>query len=252
MRRPSWPRRRFLKVCIHPLTPAMLRCFVSRSSRPSPRQNNILPQVWDDGHPRSVRFRAAHWERFDAPPGLISRASFFRNESHDVAGRGNVHKDATPNLAHGSLEAAYEVQSTTNLNGLVLPVSFSLTRYNFPKSPSDRRRIVTTDSVVAFEVRTNKPAEPLSVSVPVRTVVNDFRAAPSIGTPLVYVIESGQIPGTAEVKQSKLYQRARQRLPWRDSTQGNCRRSSLPPATRMARFAASWSFNSGATKVALK
>ena len=77
--------------------------------------NTSLPQVWDDGHPRTVRFRHARWERLKAAPGLIASAAFDWGGKELAAGGALVDIQSSQPGAQPGVEARYQVETVTNV-----------------------------------------------------------------------------------------------------------------------------------------
>ena len=99
------------------------------------------------------------------------------------------------------MAARYEVNAETNFNGLVLPLKFTLTRFDIKRSPNGEQRPVST--VVASTVKVSRLAsdESLDVKLPAKTFVNDYRvsAGDLKGSSHTYVVDStSNFPPTIE------------------------------------------------------
>jgi hypothetical protein len=170
---------------------------------------DLLPQVWDDGNPRQVRFRYARWRELAGSSGLIAKAEFQARGKQMAADGKLVDLPDSKKTAVPAIEAAYEVESTTNVGNLTLPLSFKLTRFAPVQPPGGQPSILTTDAATVLSVREVTSTEPLNVALPGKTVVSDFRASRELnGAPLVYVVDSGTMPALSEVEGGLLYKAA--------------------------------------------
>jgi hypothetical protein len=172
--------------------------------------NGMLLQVWDDGNPHATRFRRAIWEQFPEKPRLVSRARYdWRGKQ--LLPDGTVNEINTSDVSDPlAVAAQYEVFATTNLDALVLPLHFKLTRFSTKQSGIGEPRAAST--LVGLVVRVGSVAadDDIAARVPGKTFVSDYRlSAEEInGAPLKYVLDSNSPPAIGQIKRSRLYDRA--------------------------------------------
>ena len=169
--------------------------------------NRMLLQVWDDGNPGKTRFRRARWDQIAEPPGLISNA-VFAWAGEQLLANGSSSAIKTSDVSDPlDIAARYEVQATTNLDGLVLPAHFTLTRFHTTRLKNAEPEVLTTIVASVVQLAHSTPNESLAVVVPGKTLVTDYRlsAGELQGTPLKYVLDSNGPPEVDQIQQSKLY-----------------------------------------------
>jgi hypothetical protein len=168
-------------------------------------RNGMLLQIWDDGNPHSARFWHTKWKQFPEPPQLVSSAVYNwvgKQWLPDGTVAGIKVSDVPQPLM---MNARYEVDATTNFNGLVLPSKMTLTRYGTKPSADGTPPVLTTDVVVVTGVRRLPADEPSEAKLPGRTYVSDYRlAAGNVDArPVGYFLGAGSLPPAKEVEEAK-------------------------------------------------
>lgn len=139
--------------------------------------NRMLLQIWDDGSPNKTRFRQASWKQFEQAPHLVSGAQYeWIGKELLPDGRFEAIKivDASKPL---STAVRYEVGGTTNLGSIVLPLGFTLTRFNSKRVGNEEPKVVTTVEASVVSVRQLSAEESLEVEVPGNTIFTDLRGS---------------------------------------------------------------------------
>ncbi len=172
--------------------------------------SRMLLQIWDDGNPLEDRFRDAEWHEFAEAPHLVSRAVYQwagRRATPDGRwARINISDVARP----AGVAARYDVDVTTNIGSLVLPLRFRLTRFSTDRSAKEAPIAVSTISASVLSVSQLAPSESLEVQVPARTFVSDYRLAETqpAGTSLRYMLRSNSLPAIEQLKKTSAHRRA--------------------------------------------
>ncbi len=165
--------------------------------------NQMLPEIWDEGNPHRIRFRRARWTQFVESPKLVSGASYnWVGKEFLPDGTVATIKVSDVPLPMG-LAARYEVEATTNLNGLLLPSKMKLTRYATKAAKDGKLRVLTTDVAVVTSVRLLPANESLAAKLPGLTYVSDYRvsAGSPNGEPTHYSLNAGPLPSAGEAYQ---------------------------------------------------
>lgn len=170
--------------------------------------NEMLLQIWDDGSAPKSRFRQARWNSFPEAPHLVSNASF-NWTGKQILANGAI-EDIKISDVTNPLEtaASYEVASTTNLNGMVIPLNFKLTRFKAKTSTVNKFQVANIVNLSVVRISQFSSPEELNVQIPGKTFFSDYRLSSGElqGRPLNY-IDTNPPPEVSAVKDSKLYKR---------------------------------------------
>jgi len=171
--------------------------------------DKMLLQIWDDGNPTKNRFRRAAWSQFAEAPHLISAARY-NWAGKELQPDGILTDIDTSDVDSPLAEAArYNAWSTTNLDDLVLPLDFKLTRFATRRSESNQTQVVSVATGSVFWLGCLPIGESLELNAQGKTFVTDYRLSSEglRGMPLKYLINSNQPPDSRQLKQSRLYKR---------------------------------------------
>jgi hypothetical protein len=158
--------------------------------------NQMLLEIWDEGHPNRARFRRATWTQFAESPKLVSSA-VYNWVGKEFLPDGTVATIAVSDVPQPmGMAARYEVEGTTNLSGLMLPSKLKLTRYATKAAKDGKPRVLTTDVAVVTSVRLLSANESLAANLPGRTYVSDYRVSARglNGKPTSYLLDGGCFP----------------------------------------------------------
>lgn len=189
---------------------ALLRFAFTPPEEEKDGDNRMLPQIWDDGSPRSTRFRRAQWIGFEGQPCLVSNA-VYNWAGKELGSDGRQKAIDTLDVSRPlEMAARYEVDAATNVGGFMLPLSFKLTRLMPERSALGEPRISSIVLASVTRVRPLSSNESFDVGVPGKTYVSDYRFSSGElkGASLGYLIESNTPPSVDEVKSSGLYRRS--------------------------------------------
>ena len=158
--------------------------------------NQMLLEIWDEGNPHQARFRRARWTQFAESPKLVSSAVY------NWVGKAFLPDGTVATIPASDvpqplgMAARYEVESTTNLSGLMLPSKLKLTRYATVAAKDGKPRVLTTDVAVVTSVRLLSANESLAANLPGRTYVSDYRVSARglNGKPTSYILDGGCFP----------------------------------------------------------
>lgn len=172
--------------------------------------DKMLLQIWDDGNRRSTRFRRAKWTQFKEDPQLVSSAVY------DWVGKqllkdGSLETIDTSDVTKPEEMAAnYEVETSTNFNGLTLPASFKLTRFTPWRRNNGEQ--VTSSTVVGkvVEVGTFSADGSLEVKLPGKTAVIDYRLSADElkGSSVQYITSSNSLPEEGWIRRTGQFKRS--------------------------------------------
>jgi len=171
-------------------------------------KDRFLPQMWDDGSAPLIRFRAAVWQQCPDLPYLVCTAQFAWQGMECLPGgksRPISIQDVSSPL---DTAARYLAEGSTNVGGHVLPVKFSVTRFDPRLLQGRPLRVTSVDGVaVAFNVLTTAVlSEP---TVPDRTYAIDYRvsAGELKGKPVNYAMDTNGVPSVERLVKSPAYKR---------------------------------------------
>lgn len=168
--------------------------------------SKLLPQTWDDGNPRAIRLRRGDWKRLPDPPYLVSSAVYAWAGKESLPD-GTLTSISTSDVTDPlEMAARYDVDGVTNVNGLTLPLNFSLTRFDTRQA----RRVVTTVVASVVSAGLCSSDEALEAEMTAKTFVSDYRLSAEglKGGQLGYLLNSNALPSVEELKRSRRYQRA--------------------------------------------
>ena len=106
-----------------PMDPSFTALLWFAFTPPEPRTDGthkLLPQIWDDGSRPNIPFRRAEWKQFTEPPYLVSSAVYCWVGKQFLPGGELVDIDTSDVSTPLGVAARFDVNTTTNLNGLVL------------------------------------------------------------------------------------------------------------------------------------
>jgi hypothetical protein len=184
----------------------LIRFALTPPAVPAVGQAGMLPQVWDDGN-REVSFREATWEVFPTPPHLVASAVFRRKGVRLRLDGSVIPPDTTETSSPDGISARYEVKATTNHSGLTLPLRATLTRFAAASTDRGEARIRTAYELVLMNVTLTRTARVPELVFPSKTRVNDYRvsAGELRGKQVSYVLDSGPLPTSEQVRRSEHY-----------------------------------------------
>jgi hypothetical protein len=192
-----------------PVDPTQIGLLWFAFTPPLPQQGEtggLLRQVWDDGNRTVFRFRQATWQQFSQPPHLLSNA-VYRWLGREFLPDGSVREIRTSDVRDPQeIAAKYDVDSTTNYAGLVLPLHFNLTRYAAVLTQGADNRVLSTVSATVTGIRRLESGRSLTIELPGKTYVEDFRASAGglAGSPVHYLVGTNSLPTVEEVRQGSL------------------------------------------------
>lgn len=169
--------------------------------------NKMLLQIWDDGNPAKNRFWQASWNQFETYPHLVSSAAYVWVGKEMLPNGSMININNSGVSKPEEMAVSYDVKSTTNFNGLVLPVNFKLTRFTPQRAPNRDQRLSSTIEAWVVQFNLVGPAESMVVKIPGKTFVTDYRLSGSElkGENLGYFLDSNIPPTVESLMQSSLY-----------------------------------------------
>jgi RNA polymerase sigma factor (sigma-70 family) len=197
----------FLKGKYPPADPSYAALLWFAFTPPS-TTNGLLPEIWDDGNPKSFRFRRAHWKQFEEPPQAISSASFEwpGEELLPDGTQGSIYiADITTPL---KTSARYAVNATTNVSGLILPLGFTLTRFDIKWSNGEDPRVVSTAVASVTKVSRFVSKGPLDVKLSGKTLVQDYRGG-FAESPYTYILYPNSASPVSPLDPTEVRKRSR-------------------------------------------
>ena len=169
--------------------------------------NKMLLQIWDDGNPQKNRFRRASWNQFLEQPKLASSA-VYNWIGKDLMRNGTLVEITTSDVDKpDEMAARYDVFSTTNFNGLKLPLNFKLTRFMTRRATNGEQVISTTVDGAVVRIKPLKAGEAMGVNLPGKTFVSDYRFSSGElnGADMGYFSNSNALPAIEQMKQTRLF-----------------------------------------------
>ena len=182
-----------------PMDPSYAAFFWFAFTPPCKRDdgtNQMLLQIWDEGNPLSARFRRATWTQFSEPPNLVSSV-VYNWVGRELFSDGTAASITLRDVIHPLETAArYQVECTTNFNGLVLPTKMILARFDSKAAGNGSPKVLTTDIAFVTGVRLLSTDETFEARLPGKTWISDYRisAGEANGRPINYLLDGGILP----------------------------------------------------------